>query len=70
MNSKITSHNQSGGITAQNITVSSSPAPASPHAEFVAGQSKGSRIWIYVSSGVALVASIVGILEYFDITPW
>ena len=68
MQDKITSHNQSGGITAkvvnQNLEQPSNTTNSSP-----IKKSKW-RVWGFMAGGIAFVASAVKILEYLNVKPW
>ncbi len=72
MSDEITSHNQKGGITAKNVTVTSGASVNTAEQSTSAESSrKGQwRIWAYISGAVVFVAAVVGILEYFGIEPW
>lgn len=73
---KITSHNQSGGITAQNVNVDGLAAGAPTSAPAVPGQARpakkafGIKVWAIIAGGVAFFAGVVKILEYLHVTPW
>lgn len=71
MGTKVTSHNQSGGITAQNVAVNSDQAPEGPAStELTPTTVASKRIWIYVGGGASFLASVAGVLEYLGIAPW
>jgi hypothetical protein len=70
MSTKITSTNQSGGITGQNVTVTGSVSSQST----VISQPEPKRSWrkvaAWVVGAIGLLASVLGILDYFDMKFW
>lgn len=74
MQDKITSHNQSGGITAKNVNVAPSGGGEAPKLVTLAqSPAKSTRLWTFwniILGAVALVAGVVAILEYLKISPW
>lgn len=70
MSTKITSNNQSGGVTGQNVTVTGNISSESS----VASLSEPPRLWRRVAAwaigAIGLLASVLGILEYLDIKLW
>lgn len=71
MNDRITSHNQSGGITGKNVSVGSldqSNAQGGQHQ--LNPKHKRARIWKFVLAAMGLIASVLGILQFFGISPW
>jgi hypothetical protein len=66
MGVKITSKNQSGGITAQNVSLGSEQVNSSP----VVKKDGGLISWRIIVGAVGFLASILGILQYFDISIW
>ncbi len=70
MNTKITSTNQSGGITGQNVNVNG-PVQTIAHPPPATAPSSGwRRVVAWSVGGVGLVASILGILDYLGIKLW
>lgn len=63
MGTKITSHNQSGGITAKNVNVAGTgqPEPAARPWKKIAGWAVGLA---------AFLASVVAVLEYVGVKLW
>ncbi len=69
---EITSKNQSGGITAQNVSfgnnINLSNQP--PSDEDKKKQPKWKKIILIITGTVAFLASVVKLLEYFSIFPF
>jgi hypothetical protein len=72
MSDNISSHNQKGGITAKNVTVTSGGSinSVTKHSSANPLQKSRWKIWAYISGAIAFIASVVKILEYFDIVLW
>jgi hypothetical protein len=69
---KITSHDQKGGITAQNVNVAQ-PAPPSPPDGPPEGRPKRPwylSAWAIISALIIAVAAATEVLHYFGIAPW
>lgn len=70
MNTKITSNNQSGGVTGQNVNIGGNVQSASSGlAPLVKGIS-WRKVVGWCVGAVGLMASVFGILEYFGIKLW
>ena len=63
---KITSKKQSGGITAQNVSLGSTQV----NSNSVAKNDGGLNPWRIFVGALGLIASVLGILQYFDISIW
>lgn len=70
MSTKISSTNQSGGITGQNVTVTGNVASESS----VISQPEPKMPWRKVAAwavgAIGLLASVLGILDYLDVELW
>ena len=70
MNTKITSKNQSGGVTGQNVSIGGNVQSAGSGSEpSVKGISWRKAVGWCVGA-VGLIASVFGILEYFGVKLW
>lgn len=70
MGDHITSHNQSGGITAKNVSVHASapPSDSTPNASPQRTTLMTAVRWLVGAAGI--LASLVGIADYFGFAPW
>jgi hypothetical protein len=60
---KITSHNQSGGITAGEVSASSIHSEVRPVASRY-------LLWKIVAGVIAAASGIAALFQYFGLTPW
>lgn len=71
MHTNITSENQKGGITAQNVVIGAGVVGEKTASKKNANSNRLVRRGVIVVGGVVgFLASVVAILQYFGITPW
>jgi hypothetical protein len=70
MKTKITSKNQSGGVTGQNVNIVGNVQFAGLESVPLVKGTPWSRARAWCVGAVGLIASIFGILEYFGIKLW
>lgn len=63
---QVTSHNQSGGITAKNVSIGGGSAGDTQPAPIP----RRFKPWHFIAGAIGLAASVLGILQYFGIAPW
>lgn len=61
MGDKITSHNQSGGITAKNVASGSGGNAG----DLQPPKSRRFKFWAFIGGAIGLVASVIAIYEFF-----
>lgn len=68
---EIRSENQTGGITAQNVSIQGDNTQQTLGAKQPSEKKKPSkRIWAIISAVVFFLAALVAILDYFRISPF
>jgi hypothetical protein len=70
MNTKITSKNQSGGVTGQNVNIGGNVQSASLGSVPLVEGISWRKAMAWCVGAVGLVASVFGILEYCGIKLW
>jgi len=70
MSDNITSHNQSGGITAKTVTVGSSTVTSTTESAKPEKPNRSKRAWLLISGGIGLLAALAGILQYLGVHLW
>jgi hypothetical protein len=71
MNTKITSNNQSGGVTGQNVNIGGNVQSAgSTSTPLVEGISWRKTVGRCIGAVGGLITFVLGILEYFDVKLW
>ena len=70
MNTKVTSNNQSGGVTGQNVSIGGNVQSANSALTPSAGVNSRRKAVKLCIGAVGLIASVLGILEYFGIKLW
>jgi len=63
-NTKISSENQSGGITAQNVNLGNQIAPKPERPK----QSRSAKIWAAIIGIATIIGTVVAVLAYFAST--